>query len=117
MSNQKAVVVTQPKRAGLVTDRTIPKLRDDYVLVKTVSVGLNPSDWKHVDFLSPPGVLLGGDYSGIVEAVGKNVKLPWKRETVFVVLPTVVMRCKPRMGLSPNILSSRVMCSSEFLEI
>lgn len=79
MSNQKAVIVTQPKTAGLVTDRAIPKLRDDYVLVKTVSVGLNPSDWKHVDFLSPPGVLLGGDYSGIVEAVGKDVKLPWKK--------------------------------------
>jgi NADPH:quinone reductase-like Zn-dependent oxidoreductase len=76
MPAQKAIIVTQPKTAGLVIDRAIPKLRDDYVLVKTVSVGLNPSDWKHVDFLSPPGVLLGGDYSGIVEAVGKDVKLP-----------------------------------------
>ncbi|KAL4983804.1 GroES-like protein [Aspergillus falconensis] len=55
MSTQKAVIVTQPKTAGLVSDHAIPKLRDDYVLVKTVSVGLNPSDWKHVDFLSPPG--------------------------------------------------------------
>ncbi|KAJ5112738.1 hypothetical protein N7532_000783 [Penicillium argentinense] len=79
MSTQKAVIVTQPKTTGLVSDRAIPKLRDDYVLVKTVSVGLNPSDWKHVDFLSPPGVLLGGDYSGVVEAVGKDVKLPWKK--------------------------------------
>jgi NADPH:quinone reductase-like Zn-dependent oxidoreductase len=79
MPAQKAIIVTQPKTAGLVIDRAIPKLRDDYVLVKTVSVGLNPSDWKHVDFLSPPGVLLGGDYSGIVEAVGKDVKLSWKK--------------------------------------
>ncbi|OJI98878.1 hypothetical protein ASPVEDRAFT_60099 [Aspergillus versicolor CBS 583.65] len=79
MSTQKAVIVTQPKTAGLVSSRAIPKLRDDYVLVKTVSVGLNPSDWKHIDFLSPPGVLLGGDYSGVVEAVGKDVKLPWKK--------------------------------------
>jgi NADPH:quinone reductase-like Zn-dependent oxidoreductase len=79
MSTQKAVIVTQPKTAGLVSDRAIPKLRDDYILVKTVSVGLNPTDWKHVDFLSPPGVLLGCDYSGIVEAVGKDVKLPWKK--------------------------------------
>ncbi|KAJ0419156.1 GroES-like protein [Aspergillus carlsbadensis] len=79
MSTQKAFIVTQPKTANLVTSRAIPKLRDDYVLVKTVSVGLNPSDWKHIDFLSPPGVLLGVDYSGVVEAVGKDVKLPWKK--------------------------------------
>ncbi|CAI7606437.1 unnamed protein product [Penicillium glandicola] len=70
----KAVIVTQPKTEGLVTDRPTPKLRDDYVLVKTVSVGLNPTDWKHVAFLSPPGSLVGCDYSGIVEAVGKDVK-------------------------------------------
>ncbi|KAJ5464825.1 uncharacterized protein N7458_000511 [Penicillium daleae] len=75
----KAVIVTQPKTAGLVTDRAILKLCDNYVLVRTVSVGLNLSDWKYVDFLSPPGALLGGDYSGIVEAVGKDVKLPWKK--------------------------------------
>jgi NADPH:quinone reductase-like Zn-dependent oxidoreductase len=79
MSTQKAVIVTQPKTTDLVSSRAIPTLRDDYVLVKTVSVGLNPSDWKHIDFLSPPGVLLGGDYSGVVEAVGKDVKLPWKK--------------------------------------
>ncbi|PYI06700.1 GroES-like protein [Aspergillus sclerotiicarbonarius CBS 121057] len=79
MSTQRAVIVTEPKTAGLVSSHAIPKLRDDYVLVKTVSVGLNPSDWKHIDFLSPPGVLLGGDYSGVVEAVGKDVKLSWKK--------------------------------------
>jgi NADPH:quinone reductase-like Zn-dependent oxidoreductase len=44
MSTQKAVVVNQPKTADLVRSRAIPKLRDDYVLIKTVSVGLNPSD-------------------------------------------------------------------------
>ncbi|EKV04262.1 ToxD [Penicillium digitatum] len=70
----KAVIVTQPKAEGLVTDRPIPKLRDDYLLIKTVSVGLNPTDWKHVAFISPPGTLIGCDYGGIVEAVGKDVK-------------------------------------------
>ncbi|KAJ5154320.1 uncharacterized protein N7500_009759 [Penicillium coprophilum] len=70
----KAVIVTQPKTEGLVTDRPVPKLRDDYLLVKTVSVGLNPTDWKHIAYLAPPGVLVGCDYSGIVEAVGKDVK-------------------------------------------
>ncbi|OQE37283.1 hypothetical protein PENCOP_c010G03534 [Penicillium coprophilum] len=70
----KAVIITQPKTEGLVTDRPIPKLRDDYLLVKTVSVGLNPTDWKHIAYIAPPGVLVGCDYSGTVEAVGKDVK-------------------------------------------
>ncbi|GLB07515.1 hypothetical protein AtubIFM57258_002858 [Aspergillus tubingensis] len=73
MSTQKAIVVVQQGKEGLVTDRPIPQLRDDYMIVKTVSVGLNPTDWKHIAFLSPPGVLAGCDYSGVVESVGKNV--------------------------------------------
>jgi NADPH:quinone reductase-like Zn-dependent oxidoreductase len=74
MSTQKAIVVIEQGKEGLVTDRPIPQLRDDYMLVKTVSVGLNPTDWKHIAYLSPPGVLVGCDYSGVVEAVGKDVK-------------------------------------------
>jgi NADPH:quinone reductase-like Zn-dependent oxidoreductase len=74
MSTQKAIVVVEQGKEGLVTDRPIPQLRDDYLIVKTVSVGLNPTDWKHVAYLSPPGVLVGCDYSGVVEAVGKDVK-------------------------------------------
>lgn len=70
----KAIVITEPKTESLVTDRPIPKLRDDYILVKTVSVGLNPTDWKHIAYLSPPGVLVGCDYAGTVEAVGKDVQ-------------------------------------------
>ncbi|GAQ03138.1 protein TOXD [Aspergillus lentulus] len=79
MSTQKAVVITSPKQANLVTDRPIPKLRDDYILIKTVSVALNPTDWKHIDYLAPPGVLVGCDYAGIVEEVGKAVKKPFKK--------------------------------------
>lgn len=79
MSTQKAIIVTEPKKAGLVTDRPIPELRDEYILVKTVCVGLNPTDWKHIEFLAPPGVLVGCDYSGVVEEVGKNVKKPFKK--------------------------------------
>ncbi|KAJ6009072.1 hypothetical protein N7499_000974 [Penicillium canescens] len=74
MSTQKAIVVVEKGKEGLVTDRPIPQLRDDYMIVKTVSVGLNPTDWKHIAYLSPPGVLVGCDYSGVVEAVGKDVR-------------------------------------------
>ncbi|KAJ5544505.1 Polyketide synthase enoylreductase [Penicillium sp. DV-2018c] len=74
MTTMKAIVTTEPKTESLVTDRPLPKLRDDYLLIKTVSVGLNPTDWKHIAYLAPPGVLVGCDYSGIVEEVGKDVK-------------------------------------------
>ncbi|KAL5050984.1 hypothetical protein BDW71DRAFT_194090 [Aspergillus fruticulosus] len=79
MSTQKAVVITSPKQGSLVTDRPIPTLRDDYILVKNVAVALNPTDWKHIEHLAPPGVLVGCDYAGIVEEVGKNVKKPFKK--------------------------------------
>ncbi|EAW06525.1 zinc-binding alcohol dehydrogenase family protein [Aspergillus clavatus NRRL 1] len=79
MSTQKAVIVSAPKQGSLVTDRPIPKLRDDYILVKTVSVAVNPTDWKHIDYVAPPGVLVGCDYAGIVEEVGKDVQKPFKK--------------------------------------
>jgi NADPH:quinone reductase-like Zn-dependent oxidoreductase len=72
MASQKAIIITVPKQEGLVTDRALPALRDDYILVKTEAVALNPTDWKHVAFLSPPGVLVGCGYAGVVEAVGQE---------------------------------------------
>ncbi|KAE8382663.1 chaperonin 10-like protein [Aspergillus bertholletiae] len=77
--SQKAIVVTAPKQASLVSDHPRPALRDDYILIKTVSVAVNPTDWKHVDFLAPPGVLVGCDYAGIVEEVGPAVKKPFRK--------------------------------------
>ncbi|KAB8078305.1 chaperonin 10-like protein [Aspergillus leporis] len=75
---QKAVVITAPEKASVVSDRPIPKLRDDYILVKTVAVALNPTDWKHIDF-SPNGLLVGCDYAGLVEEVGKDVKKAFRK--------------------------------------
>ncbi|KAJ5112870.1 protein TOXD [Penicillium angulare] len=79
MATQKAIIVTSPKQEGLVTDRAIPVLRDDYILVKTEAVALNPTDWKHIEFLSPPGTLVGCDYAGVVQEVGRNVKKCFKK--------------------------------------
>ncbi|EHK24949.1 uncharacterized protein TRIVIDRAFT_61701 [Trichoderma virens Gv29-8] len=79
-ATQKAVIVQSLGVSKLVTDRPIPKLRDDYILVKTVAVGLNPTDWKHVDFLvKEGGPLIGCDYAGIVEAVGPAVTKSFKK--------------------------------------
>ncbi|OAL39197.1 hypothetical protein AYO20_01515 [Fonsecaea nubica] len=69
----KAVVI-KGNEAYLDRDRPKPKLRDDYILVKTVAVALNPTDWKHATFgLAADGCLSGCDFSGVVEEVGPAV--------------------------------------------
>jgi NADPH:quinone reductase-like Zn-dependent oxidoreductase len=73
------VITTTHKTAQVVHDRSIPTPRNDEILVKTTSVALNPTDWKHIDFLAPPGVLIGCDYAGTVEEVGTAVKKPFKK--------------------------------------
>lgn len=66
--------------AALVDDRPMPKLRVDYILVKTAAVALNPSDWKHVDSHDKGGApLVGCDYAGIVQEVGPKVTKNFKR--------------------------------------
>eukprot|EP00026_Physarum_polycephalum_P011214 Phypoly_transcript_11420.p1 GENE.Phypoly_transcript_11420~~Phypoly_transcript_11420.p1 ORF type:complete len:195 (-),score=33.66 Phypoly_transcript_11420:507-1091(-) len=69
----KAVVTLAEKKAGVV-QKDIPSIAPDEVLVKVVGVALNPTDWKHLAFVSPPGVIMGCDYSGVVEKVGEDVK-------------------------------------------
>ncbi|PLN79353.1 hypothetical protein BDW42DRAFT_186747 [Aspergillus taichungensis] len=66
---QKALIVTPSHTATLTTTHPIPTLRDGYILVKTASIALNPTDWKHVTALAPPGVLVGCDYAGTVSAL------------------------------------------------
>ncbi|KIW33132.1 uncharacterized protein PV07_00003 [Cladophialophora immunda] len=75
----RAIICAGPGEAKLVSDRPIPTLRDDYVLVKTHSVAINPTDWKHVDFISTTGALVGCDYAGFVEEEGKAVTKDFKK--------------------------------------
>lgn len=78
--SQKAIVIQQQGIANLVNDHPIPTLRDDYILVKTVAVALNPTDWKHIDnVINEPGPLVGCDYAGIVEEVGAKVMKDFKK--------------------------------------
>ena len=53
----------------MVSDCPLPKLRDDYILVKTAAVAINPTDWKHVAFVATTDALVGCDYSGVVVEV------------------------------------------------
>jgi NADPH:quinone reductase-like Zn-dependent oxidoreductase len=51
----------------------IPKLEDDYILVRTEAIALNPTDWTTLDAKGDDGTLVGCDYAGIVVEVGKAV--------------------------------------------
>jgi len=67
-----------PGKAAVVSDAPIPTLRPTYMLVKTVAVAQNPTDWKHLTFVDKP-VTIGCDFAGVVEQVGSEVTLPWKK--------------------------------------
>ena len=79
MSTQKAVIIQGPRKASFVTDRDIPKLRPSYMLVRVAAVALNPTDWKHVDFLATENALLGVDYAGTVEETGTGYSKQWEK--------------------------------------
>ncbi len=72
-SQQKAIVIKSRGDASLVPDTPIPKLRDDYILVKNAAVAINPTDWQHVDGEGKPSATVGCDYAGTVLEVGNNV--------------------------------------------
>lgn len=79
----------------------IPKVHDDYLLVRTVAIALNPTDWTTIDTIGDDGTLVGVDYAGIVEEVGKNVTRNFKKGDriagishggmqVFIIFPALV---------------------------
>lgn len=73
MSTFKAVIALGEKNVG-IADVPTPKVREEWVLVKVKALGLNPTDWKHVDFAyADAGSRVGCDYAGIVEEVGSKV--------------------------------------------
>lgn len=95
--SQHLAIVVQKKGEAQVAEASVPKLRDDYIIVQTKAIALNPTDWKHVEFIAPPGcrvsfwvnskhlkfvakfVQIGCDYAGIVEEVGSKVTKGFKK--------------------------------------
>lgn len=77
------VVAAKAPGDARIVEREIPELpADDYILVKTTAVAINPTDWKHVeaaDKMNCLGCVVGCDYAGIVEKVGPGVKKPFKK--------------------------------------
>ncbi|PYH68581.1 zinc-binding alcohol dehydrogenase family protein [Aspergillus vadensis CBS 113365] len=89
----KAVAVTAPETISVVSDWPKPTLRHDCILVKVVSVALNPTDWKNA-LRSTPIVTVGCDYAGIVVDVGSAVTKPFRAgDRVF----GVIRGCNPNL--------------------
>ncbi|EMF09482.1 oxidoreductase [Sphaerulina musiva SO2202] len=71
----KAIKCFGPKNAKVIPDAPVPEAPADYLLVKVIAVALNPTDWKHIDFIAQPDYnhTVGCDYAGIVVSVGSAV--------------------------------------------
>jgi NADPH:quinone reductase-like Zn-dependent oxidoreductase len=78
MSTQRAVVHKEKGVFEIRDDVPLPRLRDEYILVKTKAVALNPTDWKGVEGRPAPGAIAGCDYAGVVEEIGSKVTTPFK---------------------------------------
>ncbi|KAF1938720.1 GroES-like protein [Clathrospora elynae] len=75
MSTQKAVVHASKGVSECRNDVPRPELPgDNWLIVKTKAVALNPTDWKNIDNAPAPGAIVGCDYAGVIEEVGKEVK-------------------------------------------
>jgi NADPH:quinone reductase-like Zn-dependent oxidoreductase len=74
MSTQRAIIHKTAGVLELGDDAPIPgPLEDDWILIKTKAVALNPADWQEIEEAPSPGSIAGCDYAGVVEAVGKNL--------------------------------------------
>jgi NADPH:quinone reductase-like Zn-dependent oxidoreductase len=76
----RGVIKTAQFHASLA-EIPIPTLRPEYILVRTIAVALNPTDWQTVDESlkeGTPYALLGCDATGIVVEVGSKVTKEWK---------------------------------------
>ncbi|KAM5343773.1 hypothetical protein ACJ41O_012310 [Fusarium nematophilum] len=66
-------------QGGRVLDNVpIPTISSDEILVKVKAVALNPTDFKHLDVISPPHSIIGCDFAGVVDKVGDAANSKWK---------------------------------------
>ncbi|KAJ1029198.1 hypothetical protein NDA18_002825 [Ustilago nuda] len=72
-SMMQALVTVEGNKAE-VKQVPVPSLDKDEILIRTTAVTLNPTDWKHVAIISPPGNTVGCDFAGVVEQLGPDVK-------------------------------------------
>ena len=79
MAQQNFGLIRESTSKAVLQAIPVPTLRDDYILVRTVAVALNPTDWTTLDAPGAEGTLVGCDYAGVVEAVGPAVTRSFKQ--------------------------------------
>jgi NADPH:quinone reductase-like Zn-dependent oxidoreductase len=72
-AKQTAIVQDEHGHAILNHDSPVPQLRDGCVLVKTVAVALNPSDYKMGAAFPSAGATVGTDFAGHIVAIHASV--------------------------------------------
>ncbi|KAJ8117951.1 hypothetical protein OPT61_g969 [Boeremia exigua] len=73
MSTQKAVVHVEKGISEIRSDVPTPKVQDNFIIIRTKAVALNPTDWKSIENSPSKGAIVGCDYAGIVEELGNGV--------------------------------------------
>ncbi|KAJ7368828.1 GroES-like protein [Mycena albidolilacea] len=89
MSVQQAIVVESPKAPFTLGSAKIPSPAKGEVLVKILSVALNPADWKQreYDVIREYPAVLGCDVAGVVEKLGEGAEGFKKGDKVFAQIP------------------------------
>jgi len=72
-SKMHALIVQEGKTVA-VEEVPVPTLDDNDILIKVEAIAQNPTDWKHVENVSPPGNIIGCDFSGTVAQLGKAIR-------------------------------------------
>ena len=86
MSTQLALMLPSKGAELVVGPRDIPKPGPDEILVKIQAAGLNPADWKIIEYgmwVQQYPVVVGFDAAGIVEEVGTGVTTFVKGDRVY----------------------------------
>ncbi|KAK4055170.1 Zinc-binding oxidoreductase alcohol dehydrogenase [Microbotryomycetes sp. JL201] len=73
MSKTMRALVSSGKGQASIQSIAVPSISDRDVLVKIKAVALNPTDWKHRDFVGIPNSVLGCDFAGEVVEKGSSV--------------------------------------------
>ncbi|POS78117.1 TOXD [Diaporthe helianthi] len=66
---------------AVILEKPRPTVPDGHILVQPIAVAIQPSDWKHVDFIfvgDPTGTRLGFEYAGNVVEIGENTVCDFK---------------------------------------
>ncbi|KAJ7887510.1 GroES-like protein [Mycena olivaceomarginata] len=86
MSVQQAIVVESPKAPFTLSSAKIPSPAKGEVLVKILSVALNPGNWKQREYdvvIDEYPAVLGCDVAGVVEKLGEGAEGFKKGDKVF----------------------------------